>query len=166
MVIQGNEKRRVINEAIAAVGEESRETRISDTVKEKQADEITKRCPNNLCGTRFDRKSRKCPNCGTFFENPEVKPAESENKSWSSDHHYKHVHSMHPSERHESILLDPVLGNPASRENILAVAHHVKECANIGKNTCKLPAINDENKREESRQWTFMSGDAAIALQV
>ena len=171
-VIATNEKRRIIDKAILAVGMAEREQRISDIIQENEENETTKRCPNSKCSVRYDKNLRKCPACGVFFEkylreNPIEKPKENEISHWSPDVYYNHVSSMHSPERHETVLLDPVLGNPASRENILALAHHAKESAKIGEKTDDVPAkINDEHERENSRQWAFMSGDAAIALQV
>ena len=161
-----------MEKAIIALRAEGREQRISEIIKENEENEKTKRCPNLLCCVRYDKNLRKCPSCGVFFEkymreNPVHKVKEDNGGNWSPDTYYNHIGSLHPPERHETVLLDPVLGNPASRESVLAVTHHVKEITNIGKETNNLPAMtHDENKRENSRQWAFLSGDAAIALQV
>ena len=75
-------------------------------------------------------------------ENPVDKPKQNENATWSSDTYYNHVNSLHPPERHETLILDPVLANPASRESVLAVTNHVKQSTNIGKKSmicqCRL----------------------------
>ena len=135
-----------------------------------EQDKTTKECPNPDCKQRYPKNLRKCTKCGSFFEkylreNP-TSNITNKLKIWSPDQYYNHVASMHPPERHETIVLDPLLGNPNSRRNILALAHHIKECSKIGIVTKEQPAIKDGHKRESSRQWTILSGDAAIAIQV
>ena len=71
--------------------------------------------------------------------------------------YYAHVKNCHPQERHSVKVLDPMLDNPNSKLNILALCHHVYKVANIEK---------DKDENGNSRQWTFIAADAAIANQV
>ena len=122
---------------------------------------------------RFPKTGRKCPQCGVFYEkflrdNP---PQESETETpekWTPNLLYDHVPSFHSWNRHTTKLLDPLLANPNSKINIVALTHHLKNTGEIGKTVSKasIPPQTDGENRGLSRQWIFVSGDAAIALQV
>ena len=142
-------------------------------IKEKKDNEVTKQCPNPTCHFRFPISGRKCPQCGVFFEkflrdNPPKVSEPEEPEKWTPNLLYDHVPSLHSQKRHTTRLLDPLLGNPNSKLNILALTHHLKDTGEIGKNVSKtsIPPQTDGEEREQSRQWIFVSADAAIALQV
>lgn len=159
-----------MTQAFEVVKDQSREKSIEESIQEIEQDKITKECPNPECKQRYAKNLRKCVHCGVFFEKflrEQTTDDTMENRNdWSPDRYYNHVGSMHPPDRHETVLLDPLLGNPNSRRNILALSHQVKECAKIGIVSEEKPSVKDNVNRESSRQWTILSGDAAIALQV
>ena len=64
------------------------------------------------------------------------------------------------------MVMDPLLGNPNSKYNILALTHHLKKVSDIDIETRNIEMPIDGLDRENSRQWCFVSADAAIALQV
>ena len=84
----------------------------------------------------------------------------------SPDSYYNHVTSNHPLERHEISVMDPMLGNPNSKFNIAALTTELHRTARIKQEIPSLPIINDNLERSNSRQWTGIAADAAIALQV
>ena len=160
MSILNVEKKMLFDKAIMAVADEVRESDIACALQQKELDKTTKSCPN--CHKRYDKTCRKCPMCGVFYQkflNENVDTAETlaTQKNWSTDTYYAHVKNCHPQERHSVKVLDPMLDNPNSKLNILALCHHVYKVANIEK---------DKDENGNSRQWTFIAADAAIANQV
>ena len=167
---------RLANEALVYLKNNDRELAIAQAVKKKKDDEKTKVCPNVDCGIRYKKELRKCPTCDKFYEKHlnEIGHAEEkedwcgQSDDWSPDKYYKHLPSLQLPNDISTEVLDPLLSNPNSKINILALLHHIKESANID-GTLALPSdvtFEDILIREEKRQWTFVACDALIALQV
>ena len=109
--------------------------RIDEAMVKKTQDDLWKTCPN--CSAQFPRSGRKCPECGIFFqkflrENAVLLEDSKvdDSNSWSPTLHYQHVTNQHPEGFHKIVVLDPLLANPISRYNILALCYHLMECAN------------------------------------
>jgi uncharacterized C2H2 Zn-finger protein len=175
--VHEDEKLRIATRAVLSVKNEARENKISGMMKNVILDQDWKLCPNPECKKRYEKNKIKCPNCGVFFkkylsEMKEInKQAESKTlktEKYTSSDHYDHIKSKQPEGEHAMRVLDPLLANPGSKRNILALANHVYQLAgihtstNIIPDTCPVTGL----KLESSRQWTYLSADAAIALQV
>ena len=122
-------KKRIFIAALLNVKDDLREKRIDEAMVKKTQDDLWKTCPN--CSAQFPRSGRKCPECGIFFqkflrENAVLLEDSKvdDSNSWSPTLHYQHVTNQHPRAFHKIVVLDPLLANPNSRYNILALCYH------------------------------------------
>ena len=171
------EKLRLANSVMSALENKDREAFIARMVVEIELNKETKVCPNDECRRRDPRSQRKCNFCGkwyekTFQEAGQQKHDDDEEfektESWSPENYYKHVDASCMQDGVTTELCDPMLGNPNSKINVLALLHQIKGSANID-GDISLPndfEANDSYSRERNRQWVFVACDALIALQV
>ena len=174
--IHGEEKLRIAIKALESLKNTDRELAIQDAAKENKLNETTKVCPNLDCGVRYPKNLRKCPSCDVWYEkhlNEIGDTGKGQNQFedsnlWCPDEYYKHINSSQPPNSVTSQVLDPLLNNPNSKINILALLHHIKQSADINGNQAlpKDTTFADTITREDNRQWTFVACDALIALQV
>ena len=66
--IHHTEKERLAGGALLKLQDDTRESRITEKIKERKENEETKQCPNPICKFRFPKTGRKCPQCGVFYE--------------------------------------------------------------------------------------------------
>ena len=132
-------------------------------LSKKQKEEAHKICPN--CGHLNPKTSRKCSECAIFYaqflrQNAERNEEGSlrSDKSWSTNELHKHVESHHPEGAHSVKTMNPMLSNPNSKFNILALTKHLKDTAGIEK--------KDSQNGFQERQWCYVAADAAISVQV
>ena len=154
--------------ALDNVKNEGRERRIVEMMKKKEIDSQFKTCPN--CASQFSIAGIKCPQCGVYYqkflnEHPELKnkDQEEEPETWNAIAHYNHVPNNHPESAHKVTLFDPLLANPNSKHNILALCHHLKTCAEIDNESSSL---DHQDGKSVDRKWCYVAADAAIANQV
>ena len=167
---------KLVEETLECLKNISRETAITQAVEEKKKNETTKICPNKACGIRYPKSCRKCTSCGEWYEQclnengglDQIEDQCMESDSWRPDKYCNHFASNHLSNSLTTQVIEPLLSNPKSKINVLALLNHIKRSAYIS-GTVSLPNslyTEDSLEREENRQWTFVASDALIALQV
>ena len=149
---------------------------ISASMQKIKLDETSKLCPNPECQIRYDTKKIKCPSCNVFYRQFLNDVKQNENNEavakykYCSSMHYDHIESCHPAVEYETLVLDPLMANPNSKTNILVMANHVFELAEIrcDKNNEQVPrnCVETGVMLEPCRKSIYISADAAIALQV
>ena len=168
------EKERVAKEAFSVLDCQEQEKKISEAIAEIKNNKTTKQCPNKDCLRRYERSLRKCPTCNVFYEkylteNPDAFTqcdSFQNMEKWTPEKYYHHIEEKYPEQSVDAKVLDPLLGNPNSKYNILALLHHVRKTSNIGMDAEITDLPKDGMVRERSRQWMLVGCDALIALQV